>query len=253
MKTRKLNLKIKGLLSLILLANFVNFASAEDVSINSDQARARYKEKQTEIKIDQKRLVTRLVESKSVFEALLNAPDGGIPQNLLKNSNCIAVLPNVLKAAFVVGGEFGRGVMSCKTKEAEWSAPSFVELRAASFGWQIGGKSTDLVLFFAGEKAKHVITASKFTLGADIGVTAGPVGRRAEGSVSTELDGVYSYAHSEGIFVGLALNGADLISDVDANKTYYTAKTDVSSFFLNNVTISSLPDEAKAFITSLPQ
>jgi lipid-binding SYLF domain-containing protein len=192
------------------------------------------------------------VNAKKIFEVLLNASDGGVPEMLLKNSNCIAVLPDVLKAAFVVGGEFGRGVLSCKTKTGEWSAPGFVELRAASFGWQIGGKSTDLVLFFAGEKAKHVLTSSKFTLGADIGVTAGPVGRTSGGSLGNSLEGVYSYAHSEGIFAGLALNGADLLADSSANEHYY-ARQDVTTFVLDMMSTSSLPGEAKAFIAALPR
>ena len=195
----------------------------------------------------------RLVDAKSVFQKLLNGPDGGFPEKLLKSSDCIAVLPNVLKAAFVLGGEYGRGVMSCKIKNNGWSAPAFIELRAASFGWQIGGKSTDLVMFIAGEKAKQVITSSKFTLGADISVTAGPVGREAEGGLGDGLEGVYSYAHSEGIFAGLALNGAEILADTSANRTYYSSDKDLTSFVLNNTPTSTLPEEARSFVMALPQ
>ena len=108
-------------------------------------------------------------------------------------------------------------------------------------------------MFFAGEKAKQVLTTNKFTLGADIGVTAGPVGRQAEGSLGDNMEGVYSYAQSEGIFAGLALNGAEILPDKNSNQTYYSTGGEITNIVLDDMPTNSLPQNAREFIASLPQ
>lgn len=200
---------------------------------------------------EQTRLNERLIRSTEVFRKLLSSPDAGVPEKLRRDSNCIAVLPGVLKAAFIGGGEFGKGVLSCRTKNGHWSAPAFVEMGGGSFGWQIGAQSTDLVLFFVGERARNALLTSKFTLGADLGVSAGPVGRNAEANLGPGFQGVLSYARSEGIFAGLALKGAIINPDVAANSSYY-GRPHVTGFILDTIPLDALRIEARTFVESLP-
>lgn len=202
-------------------------------------------------KIRLERFEARLEDARWVYQKLLNAPDGGIPERILKDTSCVAIVPGVLKAAFLVGGEFGKGVLSCKNEAGQWSIPAFIELGAGSFGWQIGAESTDLVLFFMGQQSKNVLLTSKLTIGADIGISAGPVGRSAEGSLGPRLSGIYSYAHSQGIFAGLAVKGAVLSPDAEANRAYY-GRADGLQFILNRESAGPLPPKAEALVAMLP-
>jgi lipid-binding SYLF domain-containing protein len=136
-------------------------------------------------KLDQK-----LTDATAVYHDLLSTPDRGVPEALLKECRCIAVIPHVLKGAFVYGARFGTGVMSCRNEHGTWGPPSFVRLYGGSWGLQIGGESSDLVLFFTSERgARSLMTSSQITLGAQASVAAGPFGRSGEASTDLKLPG----------------------------------------------------------------
>lgn len=168
----------------------------------------------------------RLSESASVFSEIMATPDKGIPQDLLSRANCVVILPNVKKAAFLVGGEYGKGFAMCRKESgAGWSAPAAMKIEGGSFGAQIGGASTDLVLLVMNRKGMEKLLSDKFTLGADASVAAGPVGRSASAATDVKLDAeILSWSRSKGLFAGLALNGATLRPDNSDNEQLYGSK-----------------------------
>jgi lipid-binding SYLF domain-containing protein len=142
------------------------------------------------------------------FREIMGAPDKAIPQDILDGAECVAVFPTVIKAAFGIGGQGGRGVASCRTA-AGWSAPAFFNLGGGSFGFQIGVEATDLVMLFMTDESVNSLLASKLELGADASVAAGPVGRQAGASTDLKLNAqILSYSRSKGVFAGVALKGA---------------------------------------------
>ncbi|GKT08762.1 lipid-binding SYLF domain-containing protein [Desulforhabdus sp. TSK] len=157
----------------------------------------------------------------NVLEEIMRIPEKGLPPALLKDAYGVAVLPGLLKAGFVVGGKYGRGVLSVR-EGGRWSNPSLITLMGGSVGWQIGAESTDVILVFKTRKSIDAITQGKFTLGAQASVAAGPVGRSAEAATDVQLKSeIYSYSRSRGLFAGVALDGAALQIDDDANAQYY--------------------------------
>lgn len=197
------------------------------------------------------RVVSRVNEAAEVYRALITAPDAQIPENLLRNSECVAVLPRVLRAAFIAGGRYGLGIVSCNSEGQVWSPPSFVTLSGGSVGFQIGAESADLVLFFTGSGAKNSLLSSSITLGADITVAAGPVGRTAQGKTDFSQTAIYTYAATEGIFAGISLEGAVLQPDYDANAAYYGQALNLESLFSGGV-VTNVPSEAREFVALLP-
>src|SRR5512141_2804674 len=138
---------------------------------------------------DDAKLDQKLTDATAVYHELLSTPDRGVPEALVRDCRCVAVIPHVLKGAFVFGGRFGTGVMSCRDAQGKWSPPSFVRITGGSWGMQIGGESSDLVLFFMSERgARSLMTSSKFTLGGKASVAAGPVGRSGEASTDLKLN-----------------------------------------------------------------
>ncbi|QWV94903.1 lipid-binding SYLF domain-containing protein [Geomonas oryzisoli] len=157
-----------------------------------------------------------------VVKAIKAIPEEGIPPMLLKNAQGIMIIPEVLKVGFVVGGRYGTGVLTVRNEKGNWSDPVFVKIAGGSLGWQIGAESTDLILVFKTKKGVDGVLRGKFTLGADASVAAGPVGRSAEGATDVTLKSeILSYSRSRGLFAGIALNGAALMIDDDANGAYY--------------------------------
>lgn len=157
-----------------------------------------------------------------VVKAVKAMPEEGIPQALLNNAHGIAVIPGVIKVGFVIGGRYGTGILTVRNDKGEWSDPVFVKIAGGSLGWQIGAQSTDLILVFKSKASVDGILRGKFTLGADASVAAGPVGRSAEGATDVMLKSeIFSYSRSRGLFAGLALDGAALTIDDDANASYY--------------------------------
>lgn len=164
----------------------------------------------------------RAGKAAEVLNEILKAPDRGIPKELLKEAHAIAVIPHVLKGALGIGGRYGKGLLSRKTTAGKWSAPSYVDLSGASFGFQIGVAATDVVLVFTNEDGLKSLLDGKVKLGADASVAAGPVGRTGEASTDIKLNAsIYSYSRSKGLFAGVALEGAVLSIDDSANHEVY--------------------------------
>jgi lipid-binding SYLF domain-containing protein len=153
------------------------------------------------------------IKAATVFREIMAIPDKAIPMTVLDRATCIAVFPRVLKAGFIVGGRGGRGVASCRTKGG-WSAPAYFSLKGGSFGLQIGAQATDFVLLFMNDSGMESLLKSKFEMGGDASVAAGPVGRTAAASTDLRLDTqILSYSRSKGLFAGLELKGAVISLD----------------------------------------
>jgi len=169
----------------------------------------------------------RLKNSGTVLKEVLDVPDD-IPQDLLDKADCVVVFPSVLKAAFVVGGSYGRGAMSCRGGEdfrGPWGAPTMMALEGGSFGFQIGGEATDFVLLVMNERGASGILTSKVKLGADASVAAGPVGRTASAETDATLRAdILSYSRARGAFAGVALEGSTIRPDNGANEQIYGQK-----------------------------
>ncbi len=164
----------------------------------------------------------RLETSITVIRELVELPEVGVPEVLLHRAQGIAIIPGVLQAAYGIGGQFGKGVLLVRGEDGRWGWPAFIRLYGGSIGWQIGVQKSDIILVFKTRQGLDKIGAGKITLGADIGVSAGPVGRRAE--VSTDLDfeaEIYSYSRSKGLFAGVSIKGASIQVDEDANDVFY--------------------------------
>jgi SH3 domain-containing YSC84-like protein 1 len=166
----------------------------------------------------------RLEESGVVMQEVLNIPDN-IPHDLLEKAECVIVFPSVLKAAFVVGAEYGRGAMVCRTGEkfrGPWGAPAMYALEGGSFGFQIGGEATDLILLVMNDRGMDSILSSKVKLGADASVAGGPLGRDASADTDAWMRAeILSYSRSRGLFAGVSVEGTTLRPDDDANEQVY--------------------------------
>jgi lipid-binding SYLF domain-containing protein len=170
--------------------------------------------------------VQRLDEAAAVFSEVMTAPDKGIPQELLENAHCIVIVPDLKTAAFVFGGKYGKGYLFCRNKSGTgWSAPGTVRIEGGSVGFQIGGSSTDLIMLVMSERGADKLLSSKFTLGAEGSVAAGPVGRTATAQTDAQMHAdILSWSRSQGLFAGIALEGATLRQDLDDNATLYGKK-----------------------------
>jgi SH3 domain-containing YSC84-like protein 1 len=170
--------------------------------------------------------INRLDEAAAVFSEVMGAPDKGIPQELLENAHCIVIVPDLKAAAFVVGGKYGKGYLSCRRNNGMgWSAPGTVRIEGGSFGFQIGGSSTDLIMLVMNARGEDKLLSSRFTLGAEGSVAAGPVGRTATAQTDAQMHAdILSWSRSQGLFAGVALTGATLRQDLDDNATLYGRK-----------------------------
>ena len=170
--------------------------------------------------------VKRLDEATAVFSEVMAAPDKGIPQEMLENAHCIVIVPSLKTAAFVLGGKYGKGYVSCRNKSGSgWSAPGTVRIEGGSVGFQIGGSTTDLIMLVMSERGADKLLSSKFTLGAEGSVAAGPVGRTATAQTDAQMHAeILSWSRSQGLFVGLALEGATLRQDLDDNAKLYGSR-----------------------------
>ena len=149
------------------------------------------------------------------------SPDKGVPKDVLEGAKCVAVIPKLVKGAFVVGGEHGTGVATCKTTEGRWSPPAPFSVSGVSWGPQIGGKSTDLMMFIMNDEGMNGLMKGHIKLGADVSAAAGPVGRSASAEAGYKA-GVLTYSSSKGAFIGASLNGAELQQDHKATKAWYS-------------------------------
>jgi lipid-binding SYLF domain-containing protein len=167
--------------------------------------------------------VKRLNAAADVFSEVMSAPDKGIPKELLENAHCIVIVPALKTAAFIVGAKFGKGYLTCHNKNGTgWSAPGTVRIEGGSFGFQIGGSETDLIMLVMNDEGEGKLLSSKFTLGAEGSVAAGPVGRTATAQTDAQLHAeILSWSRSQGLFAGIALEGATLRQDLDDNAKLY--------------------------------
>jgi lipid-binding SYLF domain-containing protein len=157
-----------------------------------------------------------------VLKEVMEAPDKAIPRDLLQNAHAIAVVPDVIKAGFVIGGRHGSGLIAVKSRDGTWSNPSFVSLTGGSIGFQAGVSSTDVILVFRTQRGVDSIVHGKFTLGADASAAAGPVGRSAQAATDAQLKAeIYSYSRARGLFAGAALDGSAITIDNDSNQSVY--------------------------------
>ncbi len=168
----------------------------------------------------------RLGEAAAVFSEVMAAPDKGIPQELLENAHCIVIVPDLKTGAFIVGGKYGKGYMSCRNKRGPgWSAPATVRIEGGSVGFQIGGSTTDLIMLVMNARGAEKLLESKFTLGAEGSVAGGPVGRTATAQTDAQMHAdILSWSRSQGLFAGISLQGATLRQDLDDNATLYGKK-----------------------------
>src|SRR5512132_4104370 len=187
----------------------------------------------------------RLTDSAAVVSAIRNA-DNGIPEDLWQKAACVIVIPDMKKAAFIIGGEYGKGVMSCRTADG-WTSPVFMELEKGSWGFQAGAQEIDLVLLVTDRDAAAKMLNNKVSLGADASVAAGPVGRAASASTTGTLATVLSYSRSKGLFAGINLSGGALKADKDSNTDAYGSQ--VPADVLNGS--GSKLDAATAFLNTL--
>jgi lipid-binding SYLF domain-containing protein len=168
----------------------------------------------------------RLGASAAVFSEVMAAPDKGIPQDLLEKAYCIVIVPDLKTGAFIVGGKYGKGFLSCRNQSGSgWSAPAAVRIEGGSVGFQIGGSSTDLIMLVMSKRGADKLLQSKFTLGAEGSVAAGPVGRTATAQTDAQMHAeILSWSRSQGLFAGVALEGATLREDLDDNAEMYGEK-----------------------------
>ena len=169
------------------------------------------------------KLTDRLESAKAVIEEIMATPDKGIPQSILASAHCVVVIPSFKKGAFVVGAQYGQGVATCRTPRG-WSAPVFVQLAGGSFGFQIGGQATDLVLIAMNKNGLQDMLKNKFKIGADAAASAGPVGRNAQAGTDWKLNAEFlTYSRSKGLFAGIDLDGTVLSQNTDDTRSEYGA------------------------------
>ena len=181
-----------------------------------------------------------------VLKEIMMAPDKRVPSDLLTNAYAVAVIPDVIKAGFVIGGRHGLGVIAVKASDGTWSNPSFISMTGGSIGFQAGVQSTDVVLVFRTQRGIDSIVHGKFTLGADASVAAGPVGRDAHAATDAQLKAeIYSYSRSRGLFAGVALDGSVLAIDNDANQAVYGEGVTPRRIFAGGV--NNVPDAVVDF------
>jgi len=194
----------------------------------------------------------RVENAGKVMQEILNAPDS-IPQSVLDKADCVVVLPSVVKAAFIVGASYGRGVMTCrggKDFQGKWGAPTMMALEGGSFGLQIGGQATDFVLLMMNSRSATGVLSSKVKLGGDASAAAGPVGRTASAETDATMRAeILSYSRARGAFAGVSLAGSTLRADNDANKNLYGKKIEAKEIVMNGAV--KAPPSASTLISTL--
>ena len=199
-----------------------------------------------------KKETERLENCGEVIKEVMDIPDD-IPQDLIDKAECLIVFPSVLKAAFVIGGSYGRGAMTCRTGEhftGPWSAPTMMALEGGSIGFQLGGQATDFVLLVMNPRGARAILSSKVKLGADASAAAGPKGRTANASTDVTMRAeVLSYSRARGLFAGLSLEGSTVRPDHDANERIYGKKVEAESIvFKGTVAVPPAAQKMTAYL-----
>jgi lipid-binding SYLF domain-containing protein len=191
---------------------------------------------------------SRLASATTVLDEIMSTPDSGIPIEILGSAKCVAVVPSLLKGGFVIGGAHGRGMATCRIGTG-WSAPAPLTTTGGSIGLQIGGQAVDLIMVVMNDRGMQALLTSKFKLGADASVAAGPVGRHAEGSTDWKMRAeVLTYSRARGLFAGISFNGAVIKQDEDATKELYGRMVDFKTILTGSV---QPPQSAEAFIAAI--
>jgi len=197
---------------------------------------------------DMATLNDRLEKSRIIIDEIMKTPDKGIPNSIVKQATCIAVVPSLKKAAFVFGGQYGQGVVTCRTGHG-WSAPAFIRMAGGSFGLQIGGQGTDLVLVAVNDRGLQDLLKDKFKIGGDAAATAGPVGRNAQASTDIKLGAeLLTYSRSKGLFAGIDLDGTTVSQNSEDTDTYYGAPHPFEEILKGNVLP---PESARPFLRTI--
>lgn len=197
---------------------------------------------------DKGKLTERLSAASEVINEVMSVPDKGIPQSILAGAACVVVIPHYKKGAFVIGAQYGQGVATCRTDHG-WSAPAFVQLTGGSFGWQIGGQSTDLILVAMNKNGLEHMLHNKFKIGADAAASAGPVGRNAQAGTDWKMNAEFlTYSRSKGLFAGLDLDGTVLSQNEDDTRTVYGANIPFGDVLHGSV---PTPDMARPFVRTV--
>jgi lipid-binding SYLF domain-containing protein len=192
--------------------------------------------------------VQRVQAAATVLDEIQGAPDKGIPEEVLGSAECVAVVPSLLNGGFVFGGRYGKGVASCRTPKG-WSAPAFFTIGGGSFGLQIGGQATDVVMLIMNKNGMDNLLSSKFKIGADASAAAGPVGRHAAADTDWKMKAqVLTYSRSRGIFAGLELSGAVIKQDKDSTRDFYSRMVPFKTSLQGNI---DAPQAAYPFLNTL--
>lgn len=198
----------------------------------------------------QKDAETRLQASADVVKEIMAAPDKSVPQDLLDKAQCVVVVPNLKKGAFLVGAKYGKGFFTCRQKgNLGWSAPGAIRVEGGSFGFQIGGSETDVIMLVMNQKGAERLLSSKFTVGGDASAAAGPVGRTADAQTDAAMRAeILTYSRARGVFAGISLQGATLREDGETNKELYGTEVKNKDIVLSN---KAIPAAAKPLIAVL--
>ncbi len=197
---------------------------------------------------DKEKLDERLTSAQDVMNEIMATPDKGVPRGILAGASCVTVIPAYKKGAIIVGAQYGKGVATCRTPNG-WSAPVFVRLEGGSFGWQIGGQSTDLVLIAMNKRGLQDMLKNKVKLGADAAASAGPVGRNAQAGTDWKLNAEFlTYSRSKGLFAGLDLDGTVLSQDGDDTRAEYGSDIPFETVLKGNVPV---PENARPFVKTV--
>ena len=192
----------------------------------------------------------RLESSRVIINDIMKTPDQGVPSAIMKQATCVAVIPGLKKAAFIFGGQYGQGVVTCRTGHG-WSAPAFIRMAGGSFGLQIGGQETDLVLVAVNDSGMQDLLKSQFKIGADVSAAAGPVGRNTQASTNLTLKSeLLTYSRSRGLFAGIDLDGTVVSQNTDDTNTYYGTSHTFDQILKGNVLPS---DSSKPFVRTVAQ
>lgn len=203
----------------------------------------------TSLASDRTNEIDRLQSAATILDEIMAAPDKGIPEEIIGSAKCIAIVPSMLKGGFVVGGSYGKGVASCRTEKG-WSAPAFFNMEGGSFGLQIGGQAVDVIMLIMNDNGMRNLLSSKFKLGADASVAAGPVGRHAEGMTDWKMRAqVLTYSRARGAFAGLTINGAVIRQNRDDTRAFYGRMVPFRTLLLGN--LPTMPQDAQPWLTTL--
>ena len=195
-------------------------------------------------------LQARMDAAKTVLDQIMAAGDATSPLNILHQATCVGVVPGLIKGAFIIGGQYGQGVVTCRTGHG-WSAPVFIRMAGGSFGFQIGGQSTDLILVAVNDRGFQDLLKNKFKIGGDASAAAGPVGRSGQASTDWKMGAeLLSYSRNKGLFAGIDLDGTSVSQNKDDTELYYGQPQQFDNVLRGNVDV---PQGAVAFVRDVAQ